>query len=598
MKNMAQEFYSQQLQHIEAELKLLQRRTLLLYALRLLSFVALVVFAVAYFQQFALWQLLLAVTCAVGFVVAIKIDRRNSLRYNFLSNKKAICTDELRYLAYDFGSAPTGVEYSRFNPTLSADFDLLGSGSLFQYINRSVTKIGTERFAKSLLQFYHEKDNIIERQVAIDELSTKNGFLLDYCAFGRQVKEDGHEVENLQKWLVQPSMGFLWLNLFCALIPLFNLVWLALVFAGVLSAGSIALMILISYTMVSLAGKWVNNAHESLGRSSGIFKNYGVLIRLIQRNEFGSKYLQNIRAQLRSGKAEAYTSMQHLNRLLHRFDLRYNLLASFILNSLAGFDLLVYRSLLRWKQLNGGSVMRWIDALSTFDSLVGWGLYTFNNRETITFPQLSARPFVIKAENVGHPLINSQSRVGNSLEIDDRPSVIVITGANMAGKSTFLRTMAVNLIMAMNGAPVCASRFEFSPCHIKSSIKNADSLSLNESYFYAELKKLSEILEFIRENPNTLVVLDEILRGTNTLDKQQGTIGLLENLISHDAAVIIATHDLVIGSLAQKYPEVVHNRCFEVELSNNELQFDYRLKNGISQKLNASFLMRKMGIIS
>ena len=168
----------------------------------------------------------------------------------------------------------------------------------------------------------------------------------------------------------------------------------------------------------------------------------------------------------------------------------------------------------------------------------------------------------------------------------------------MAGKSTFLRTLSVNLILAMNGAPVCAKEFIFTPCDILSSIKIQDSLSSNESYFYAELVRIREIIEHLKTNPRTLVVLDEILRGTNTSDKQKGSRGLLEKLISLNAAVLIATHDLSLGELEKSHPNTIVNNCFEVELTNDQLIFDYKLKKGISQKLNATYLMKKMGIIN
>jgi DNA mismatch repair ATPase MutS len=167
----------------------------------------------------------------------------------------------------------------------------------------------------------------------------------------------------------------------------------------------------------------------------------------------------------------------------------------------------------------------------------------------------------------------------------------------MAGKSTFLRTLSINLILAMNGAPVCARGFRFIPCDLLSSIKIQDSLSNNESYFYAELVRIREIIDHVQTNPRTLVVLDEILRGTNTRDKQTGSRGLLEKLISLNAVVLVATHDLALGELEKNYPDVVTNNCFEVELTNDQLIFDYKLKPGISQKLNASYLMKKMGII-
>ena len=167
----------------------------------------------------------------------------------------------------------------------------------------------------------------------------------------------------------------------------------------------------------------------------------------------------------------------------------------------------------------------------------------------------------------------------------------------MAGKSTFLRTVATNLILAMNGSPVCAKELVFTPCDIMSSIKIQDSLSKNESYFYAEISRLKDIVNHVKSGKRTMIVLDEILRGTNTKDKQIGSLGLLKKLISDNSIVFIATHDLVIGDLEKTYPRIARNYCFEVELLNEHLTFDYKLKNGVSQKLNASFLLKKMDLI-
>ncbi|GAO31786.1 MutS-related protein, family 1 [Geofilum rubicundum JCM 15548] len=231
------------------------------------------------------------------------------------------------------------------------------------------------------------------------------------------------------------------------------------------------------------------------------------------------------------------------------------------------------------------------------DAIHGLARFAMNNREQVSYPEVSEKGFVFEAIQMGHPLIPADTRVCNDVSFTGQPKVMVVTGANMAGKSTFLRTLAVNLLLAMNGAPVVARFFRFSPVHIMSSINIRDSLSHKASYFYSELLRIREIIDYVKACPQTLVVLDEILRGTNTKDKQAGSLGLLEKLMAMKATVVIATHDLTIGELDKKHPEIVINHCFEVELEGDQLVFDYQLKKGVSQKLNASFLMRQMGVI-
>jgi DNA mismatch repair ATPase MutS len=274
-----------------------------------------------------------------------------------------------------------------------------------------------------------------------------------------------------------------------------------------------------------------------------------------------------------------------------------NILVALLLNILFLYDIQVWLRLGRWKARNKIAVASWFEALCELDALSSLSVYAFNNADTVTYPEVAEEAFTFEAKEMGHPLLHPGTRVCNTVAFSGAPRVLVVTGANMAGKSTFLRTLSVNLILAMNGAPVCAKAFRFTPCDILSSIKIQDSLSNHESYFYAELVRIREIIEHLQANPRTLVVLDEILRGTNTRDKQTGSRGLLEKLISLNAIAIVATHDLTLGELETTYPGTVLNHCFEVELKGDQLIFDYQLKPGISQKLNASYLMRKMGII-
>jgi DNA mismatch repair ATPase MutS len=166
----------------------------------------------------------------------------------------------------------------------------------------------------------------------------------------------------------------------------------------------------------------------------------------------------------------------------------------------------------------------------------------------------------------------------------------------MAGKSTFLRTVGVNMILALCGSSVCANKFKISPIELHTSIRTSDSVQKNESYFYAELKRLKVIIDRMKNGEKLFVIIDEMLRGTNSKDKHYGSQALIEQLIRLNGSGLLATHDIALGELAEKYPDNVRNFRFEVEIKNNELVFDYKLKNGISQNLNATFLMKKMGI--
>ncbi len=197
---------------------------------------------------------------------------------------------------------------------------------------------------------------------------------------------------------------------------------------------------------------------------------------------------------------------------------------------------------------------------------------------------------------MGHPLIPKKVRIDNDVLFPSKKQFYVITGANMAGKSTYLRTVGVNLVLALSGAPVCAKQFKTSILQPFTSIKTSDSLSNNESYFYAELLRLQRIIEALKTGESYFIILDEILKGTNSKDKEQGSKALVKKLISLNAGGIIATHDLQLAELRKSFPENVKTACFEVDIENDQLVFDYKLREGVSRNLNATFLMEQMGI--
>jgi DNA mismatch repair ATPase MutS len=234
-------------------------------------------------------------------------------------------------------------------------------------------------------------------------------------------------------------------------------------------------------------------------------------------------------------------------------------------------------------------------ALTEFDVLVSLATYAFNHPE-YAYPDIVDIP-IIEATDLGHILIPESERVCNDFQIRSEGDFMIITGANMAGKSTFLRTVATSMIIAMTGAPVCASTLRFCPMSIFSSMRTSDSLNAHVSHFYAELKRLKEMLDRLRKGEKLFIILDEILKGTNSYDKQKGSYAAMEQIIRFGGTGIIATHDLELAQIEKKYPERITNLCFEIEIEQAKISFDYKLKKGITTRMNASLLMQQMGII-
>ena len=276
-------------------------------------------------------------------------------------------------------------------------------------------------------------------------------------------------------------------------------------------------------------------------------------------------------------------------------DLRLNPVVFIPLAVILQWDIQQAMELEKWKQRNRQNINEWFDAIGQFEALHSFAGLLFNHPEWC-MPAFKEAHFFIAGTTIGHPLINAAKRVDNDIAINSSEELMLITGSNMAGKSTYLRSIGINTVLAMAGAPVCASAFTLSPVQIISSMRIADNLEESTSTFYAELKKLKAIIDRVNAGEKIFILLDEILRGTNSLDRHTGSVALVKQLIKHKAACIIATHDVELAKLKDTYPSNILNYHFDVQVANDELYFDYKLKEGICTSLNASILMKKIGI--
>jgi DNA mismatch repair ATPase MutS len=318
---------------------------------------------------------------------------------------------------------------------------------------------------------------------------------------------------------------------------------------------------------------------------------------MIENSNFKSVYLTDIQKQLVTEEGKIPSKAIHqLSVILNYMDSNLNILVSIILNGLFMFNLHLLLKAEKWKKQNQENVPNWFGSIATFDALSSLSNFAYNNPDFV-YPELVSGDFEFSAVNIGHPLIDAEERVVNNIEIKGWNQFAIITGANMSGKSTFLRTIGANYILAMVGAPVCASKLSFYPIQIHSSIRTSDSLVKHESYFYAELKRLKQIIDELESGKKKLILLDEILKGTNSKDKQAGSIALIEQLLHYKSVGLFATHDLMLGELATRFPEQVNNLCFEIQIENDKMLIDYKLHAGVCKNLNATYLMKNMGIL-
>jgi DNA mismatch repair ATPase MutS len=355
------------------------------------------------------------------------------------------------------------------------------------------------------------------------------------------------------------------------------------------------LPIIFSYSILGKYTKQINTTYGNLGRKSKIIAKYAQLLKKIENTEVRSALLVELKNSLIKDGKKPSGDVRHLSKILQAFDNRLNLVMGILLNIFLLWDIVQSKRAEKWIVRHRESLPVWLNVIAETDALISLATFHFNNPDT-RFPTISEREFDVQGESIGHPIIPAGQLVSNPIHLDDLGQFHIITGANMAGKSTYLRTIGVSMVLAMAGSPVRAESFIFSPVKIMTSIKTSDSLRKNESYFYAELKNLQRIIDALERGETLLILLDEILKGTNSKDKQQGSWQLLKKLLSFKVSGLVATHDLSLGELEKEYPGKILNKSFEVVIQNDQLVFDYLLKEGVARQMNATFLMKKMGI--
>jgi ABC-type multidrug transport system fused ATPase/permease subunit len=542
--------------------------------------------------------LFISVPVIAVFIWLLKLCSSHTGKKEFLNNLSDINTREAAALSGDLSSFATGMEFNDPDHPFSNDVDLFGESSLFHYINRSVTSYGREILAGWLSDPYPLSADIARRQEVIKELAGKESWRHEFMASACKNPLEEKEIATLLKWLNEkndPAISLLHKYLIFVL-PVAALVSLALLAAGVLHYSIFTFIFLVNLFYVFTGLKSTNRIHNALSRKYNYLSSMNSLLKAFEREHFNAELMKDIRTNISGKGVSAAASVKKLGRLIQDFDNRLNLLVGLVLNGLLLWDYHSIRRLDSWKREYSDHFPVWLGMLGQVDAFISLANYACNN-PLYSYPAISTDETLLSAVRIGHPLINDKDRVCNDFSLKKRGIVCVITGANMAGKSTFLRTIAVNYILGMTGAPVCAGEMRFLPVKLFTSMRTTDSLSGHESYFYAELKRLRLLKSLIENREPVLFILDEILKGTNSADKSLGSKLFIKRLIAYGGTGLIATHDISVGEMESDYPGIIINRCFEVEIDGEAISFDYLLRSGITHKMNAALLMKQMGIL-
>lgn len=572
----------------------LKKRINLIIFIRLISFILFISLVYYYLKYKDDLFLILFLLILAFFIVSIKIHKKLKSKKKLAQTLAFINKEEIVYLDGKEIPFEDGNEYQNISHIYANDLDLFGKNSLFAHLNRTCTYEGKEKLAHILLDKL-SNEQILENQEAIKELSAKLSFRQFIRAEAFLAKGTKKETENLKIWSSKKTKKIPKFIYFLAF--LFPLLFLIAIVSNIFSINlySNFSIIFFFFNLVLLLSQ-IEKIKKELIHSDQIcntLAKYSLILKKIETEKFVSFKLKNLQSKLSTKNTLANKQIKKLASLFSQLENIQNPLGAILLNGICLYHLHTLKNLIKWKKENAFIIFIWFEVLAEMEMLSSLANYYFNNPD-FSFPSLN-KNHEISFKNLGHPLLTKNKRITNSIQFNEN-NFIILTGSNMSGKSTFLRALGINLLLASIGAPICASESYIHPLKIITLMRAKDSLSEGESYFFAEIKKLKIIIEELQKH-TCFVLLDEILRGTNSKDKQMGTIKIIEKMMNLKAIGVIATHDLEVCLISEKHPTKLFNKCFESKILDNELTFDYKLKSGVCQNANALCLMQQLNII-
>ena len=591
------EYYQKQIDHYTARLKQIKKRRNLITLAKLLTFGYMIFLIYLLINHSTQPLLLLGIGAILVFIFLTLWDSQIIYRQHLIEELLRINTLESDYLAGNFSALDQGERFNDPAHPYAHDLDLFGEDSLFQHLNRTVTFSGTQKLVSWLLSLSKDPEVIQSRQQAAEELCAEPEWCQHFRAAGALHPTQALDAVILKSGPTESPFFskhstvrlILWIANTIVIVS-----WAVTSFTPLPFSISLVLSLL-QLSALALYIKKINAYHQRLNLFLKTISNYLPLVRLIHDQSFRSPYLQKIRHSLFTPESNSLQALTQLHRIQNSLDQRGNIVIAFILNGLYLKDFHTLLRLDHWRKKYGPDIETWTDVLSEADALISMANYRFNH-PAYCLPVI-CQDRLLDTEEIGHPLLKSERNVTNDFSIRSLHQIAIVTGANMAGKSTFLRTIGVNLILAQSGNVVCSRYFAFQPMTLFTSMRTTDSLSKDTSYFHAELLRLQQLVNIAQQEDKVFIILDEMLKGTNSVDKLNGSLAFLKRILSYPISGLVATHDLALGELADDFPEHFFNVCFEIVHSGSQITYDYKLHPGISSNMNASILLKQMGLI-
>lgn len=564
-----------------------------IFALFILS----VCIAISLDETFIILFSLLVLSLCFSWLVT-KQDQFEALR-NYFQDVKKVNENEINSILNKANMYENGSLFVNDKHNYTSDLDIFGNGSLFQLINRAATFPGIVKLAK-WLNAPASKDVILSRQQAVTEITNKNDWKIDMQAYLLfSLKQQREQIKNLIAYLKIPVEleDQKWLNIYSKVAPylLLSVIIAAIFYAPArYFAGVIALT---NNRLVSSRSDRVKKTDLIAGRIGTTLKHFVFAFRSIEKEQWESDYLKGLADRIKHNEDKTISARaEELSKLINQLNYRLNLVVSFILNIFLLWDIRMVIAIENWKRNNQESLEDAFDVIAEYEALISLASLRINYPGWC-FPEIiESETYTIAAKQIAHPLINIDNRIANDYELTDTFKIDIITGSNMAGKSTFLRTIGINTVLALCGAPACAESMQVSVMTVLSYMRIKDSLNESTSTFKAELDRLQMLLAAVDSDAKIFFLIDEMLRGTNSVDKYLGSKAVIQQLIGKKGVGMVATHDLQIAELEQQYPDYIRNFYFDIQVKDGEMLFDYKIKHGECKTFNASLLLKQIGI--
>ena len=594
-----QDYYAEKIQTADKEIKRYER------LINTYSFLRLFVLALGIFLLYQtvkfekVWLTELSfIVMVLGFAWLVSRQSKYTRIRDFFISLKKINLNEVESINRHTNIYSNGAEWADELHTYTSDLDIFGNGSLYNLLNRTASPPARKMLAQ-WLSGPGKTPDIIRRQEAVKELKGSLDWVQDFKAvllFAKDTKDD--EIKSLYNYLdLAPEIVSPILKTYIKYVPFVFAFLAALVYFLPFLSAVLTLLIVVNAVLVISHQLKVNKADRLIFKAGKTLAGYAESFSLIENRNWNSGLLSDLSADLQSKSGTALSSrVKQLGVLAGRLEVRLNMFVGPLVNGIMAWDVRQLIAIESWKAKNREQLERAFEVIATYESLLSLcSIHT--NYPSWCFPEIDERKrYTYVTENVGHPLIFKEQRVDNDYSLDDQLRIDIITGSNMAGKSTFLRTLGINAVLALAGSPVCASKMKVSNMLVFTYMRIKDSLNEHTSTFKAELNRLQLLLEVLEREEKVYFLIDEMLRGTNSADKYLGSKAVIEKLLKEDAVGIVATHDLQIARLEDKYPAYVRNFYFDIQIADEEMYFDYKLKDGECKTFNASQLLRRLGI--